>query len=78
MLFRYGSGAFAPGPAAPQTVGEAAERAADNFLGGLNMLLIVFVMLSPWLLIALLIWGAIRFARRRLVRPPLAGEAEGA
>ncbi len=78
MLFRYGSGAFAPGPAPRASVGEAAERAADTFLGGLNMLLIVFVTLSPWLLTALLIWGAIRFARRRLVRPPLTGEAEGA
>ena len=78
ILFRYGSGAFAPGPAPRATVGEAAERAADTFLGGLNMLLIVFVTLSPWLLTALLVWGAIRFARRRLVRPPLAGEAEGA
>ncbi len=78
MLFRYGSGAFAPGPAPQATVGEAAERAADNFLGGLNILLILFVTLSPWLLTALLIWGAIRFARRRLARPPLPGEAGSA
>ena len=44
-------------PSAPPTLSSAA----------LNMLLIVFVTLSPWLLTALLVWGAIRFARRRLV-----------
>lgn len=66
MLFRYGSGAFAPGPAAPPTIGEAAENAAESFLGGLNIIAIVFVTLSPWILTVLLIWGAIRLARRRL------------
>ena len=88
ILFRYGSGAYAPGPAPQATVGEAAERAADNFLGVLNILLIVFVTLSPWVLTGLLIWGAVRFAgagssgrrsraRRRAPEPsplPRAGE----
>jgi Domain of unknown function (DUF4349) len=69
ILFRYGSGAFAPGPAPAPNVGEAAERAADTFLGGLNIVAVVFVTLSPWILLALLIWGAIRLARRRLARP---------
>lgn len=66
ILFRYGSGAFAPGPAPRQTIGEAAENAADNFLGGLNIVAIVFVTLSPWLLLLLAIWGTVRFVRRRM------------
>jgi hypothetical protein len=66
MRFRYGSGALAPGAAPRQTIGEATENAAESFLGGLNILAIVFVTLSPWLLTLLLIWGAIRFLRRRL------------
>ncbi len=65
MLFRYGSGALAPGPARQPTVSEAFERSTDNFLGGLNMLLVVFVTISPWLLTALLIWGLVGFIRRR-------------
>jgi len=73
MLFRYGSGAFAPGPAPRQSLGQAAENAADNFLGGLNILAIIFVTLSPWILTILLIWGAVRFARRRLAGTPDAG-----
>ena len=74
ILFRYGSGAFAPGPAPAPTVSDAAERAADNFLGGLNLIAVVFVTLSPWILLALLIWGAIRLVRRRPAKP----EAEAA
>ena len=70
MVFRYGSGIYAPGPAPRMTVGEAAENAADSFLGGLNILLIVFVTLSPWLLAALMIWAVVRFVRRRLAAAP--------
>lgn len=66
MEFRYGSGAFAPGPAPRQTVAGAAGNAAESFLGGLNMLAIVFVTLAPWLLMLLLIWAGIRFVRRRM------------
>lgn len=77
MLFRYGSGRFAPGPARGPTLAEAAESAADNFLGGLNIVLVLFVTLSPWLLTGLLVWGGFRFARRRLAKP-LAAETEAA
>jgi len=73
ILFRYGSGALAPGPAPEQTVGEAAERSADNFIAGMRILMIIFVTLSPWALAGLLIWGAVRFARRRLPAPGPAG-----
>ncbi len=75
ILFRYGSGALAPGPAPEQTVAEAAERSADNFMAGMRILMIIFVTLSPWALAGLLIWGAVRFARRRL---PARGPAEAA
>ena len=78
MLFRYGSGAFAPGPAPRQTIGETAENAADSFLGGLNILAIVFVTLSPWLLLLLAIWAAVRFVRRRLAPAGAAHEPEAA
>ena len=37
ILFRYGSGALAPGPAHEPTIGEATTRAADNFLGALKL-----------------------------------------
>jgi len=79
ILFRYGSGDLAPGPARQATVSEAFERSTDNFLGGLNILLVIFVTLSPWLLTGLAIWALVRFLRRRRV---LAGgpaaEAEAA
>ena len=69
MLFRYGSGRFAPAGGRNLTVGEAAENAGDAFLGGIRILLIVFVTLSPWLLSGLLIWLSVRALRRRLTRP---------
>jgi hypothetical protein len=75
ILFRYGSGNLAPGPARAATVGEAFERSTDNFLGGLNILIVIFVTLSPWLLAGLAIWGLVRFLRRR--RVPAAGPAAG-
>jgi len=65
MLFRYGSGALAPGPARAATVREATERAADTFLGGLRAVLIVFVTISPWALTAFLLWAGFQFVRRR-------------
>ena len=65
ILFRYGSGDLAPGPARAATLGEATERAADNFLGGLKTLAIIFVTLSPWALTGFLLWAGFRFVRRR-------------
>jgi hypothetical protein len=75
ILFRYGSGNLAPGPARAATVSEAFERSTDNFLGGLNILIVVFVTISPWLLTGLAIWGLVRFVRRR--RVPAAGPEAG-
>jgi hypothetical protein len=72
ILFRYGSGAFAPGPARAPTLGEATERAADTFLGALKWLLIAFVTISPWALLALLLWLGFRAARKRWPGGPAA------
>lgn len=68
MLFRYGSGRFAPASGRSLTVGDAAENAAHAFLGALRVLLIVFVTLSPWLLTGLLTWLGVRAFRRRLAK----------
>jgi hypothetical protein len=69
MLFRYGSGALAPGPARQATLRESTERAADNFVGGLRTVLIVFVTISPWALTAFLLWAGFHFVRRRRSGP---------
>jgi hypothetical protein len=73
ILFRYGSGAFAPGPGRGPTIGEATVRAADNFLGALKFLLIAFVTISPWALTGLLLWLGFRAVRKR--RPAKADAA---
>jgi hypothetical protein len=79
ILFRYGSGAFAPGPARQPTIGEATERAADNFLGALKFLLIAFVTISPWILLGLLLWIGFRAARKRWPgKPAVETETAGA
>ena len=70
ILFRYGSGNLAPGPARAPTVSEAFENATDSFRGGINMLLVILVTLSPWILSALGIWWLIRLFRRRLPAAP--------
>lgn len=74
ILFRYGSGALAPGPAREPTVGEATERAAENFLGGLKYIFILFVSISPWVLLGLLLWIGFRAARKRWPGKPVAAE----
>lgn len=76
ILFRYGSGAFAPGPGRGPTIGEATERAADNFLGALKAIIIFFVTISPWVLIGLLLWLAFRAARKRWPGRPVAPPTE--
>ncbi|HTU10321.1 MAG TPA: DUF4349 domain-containing protein [Allosphingosinicella sp.] len=68
--FRYGSGAFAPGPGRGPTLGEATTRAADNFLGALKTLLIFLVSISPWALTGLLLWLGFRAVRKRRSAAP--------
>jgi hypothetical protein len=76
IQFRYGSGAFAPGPGRGPTLGQATARAADNFLGVLKTLAIIFVSISPWMLTGLLLWLGFRAARKRRPARPAAPEAE--
>ena len=76
MLFRYGSGDLAPGPARPPTLREALKDTGDDFLDSLTFLLIVLVRLLPWATAALIGWGLFRVVRRRLAPRPAAGEPE--
>ena len=69
ILFRYGSGDLAPGPARAPTVSEAFENATDSFRGAINMLLVILVTLSPWVLSGLGIWWLVRLFRRRSATP---------
>jgi hypothetical protein len=65
MTFFYGSGHFVPGPQPRRPVGETLEDAWENFLDGASILFIVLVTLLPWALLALLVWLAVRWIRRR-------------
>jgi len=65
ILFHYGSGNLAPGPARGPSVSQAFENATDSFRAGVNMLLVILVTLSPWLLTGLGLWWLVRFLRRR-------------
>jgi len=71
MLFRYGSGNLAPGPAGPPSLREAARDTGNDFLYSLNLLLVVLVRLLPWGVAGLLAWGVIRALRRRFTARPL-------
>lgn len=65
VVFNYASGELADNLDGRPSIGRAAERAGDNFLYGLTIMFILAVTLAPWLLLALLVWLAFRFARRR-------------
>jgi hypothetical protein len=66
MIFRYGSGNLAPGPAEAPSLREAVADTGDDFMTSLTMLLVVLIRLLPWAVAGLLIWGVIAFLRRRL------------
>lgn len=65
MVFEYGSGDFVPGYDARPSFRRAAGRAGDNFVEGVYVLFVIVVTLLPWALIALLLWAAFRYLRRR-------------
>jgi hypothetical protein len=76
MQFRYGSGALAPGFDQPPSLADALEDTGDDFLYSLTVLLVVLVRLLPWAVAGLLVWGVVRYVRRRwLPKPPEAVEA---
>ena len=75
MLFRYGSGNLAPGPAPAPSLREALGDTGDDLLYSLTILLVVLVRLLPWGVAALLVWGMVRYLRRRFRQvPPGAAE----
>lgn len=75
ILFRYGSGAYAPGEARQPSLTETARDSGEDALYGLTLLLRVLIMLAPWALVAGLAWFLIRLIRRRLF--PALPEAGG-
>ena len=76
MVFQYGSGELVPGFDNEPSIRRAAERARDNFLDGVAMVLIIAVTLLPWLIVALLGWWAFRAIRRRWFVKPAAETRE--
>jgi hypothetical protein len=77
MLFRYGSGTLAPGFTRTPTIAEALDEAGKDFKSSLNLLLVMLVRLLPWAALGLIVWAAIRFARRRF-QPKLRATESGA
>lgn len=74
VIFRYGSGSFAPGVDEGPTLTQAAEETGESALYGLYILLRILIILSPWAIGAGLIWGAVHLIRRRR-RPATAAAA---
>jgi hypothetical protein len=68
MTFEYGSGDLVPGFDTRRPIHDALDLAGNNFIDGVAMLFVVVVTLLPWVLLALLVWLAIRFVRRRWFR----------
>jgi hypothetical protein len=67
MLFRYGSGNLTPGPAQPPSLSDTVEDTSEDFMAGMTMLLAVLIRLLPWGVVALLVFGVIRYLRRRFL-----------
>ena len=78
ILFRYGSGAYAPGEAEQPTLTETARESGEDALYGLTLLLRVLIVLLPWALAAGLVWFFVRLIRRRLFPAAPAAGPEGA
>lgn len=68
ILFRYGSGRFAPGPAEAPTLAETAQTSGESALAGLLLLLRLLLILAPWAAVGALGWWAVRRIRRHI--PP--------
>jgi len=65
VVFHYGSGDLVPGFDDRSPIATALERASDNFVSGIAVLLVIGLTLLPWALLAfLLIWLYRRFGWR--------------
>lgn len=69
MVFNYGSGNLVPGDAERRPLARVFEDAADTFLDVATLLLILVVTLGPWVLLAALLWWAVRRLRQRFGKP---------
>ena len=63
MTFAYESGEMAPG------IRRSLHNGFDNLAGGLEVMLTLAISLLPWIVLALLIWWAIRFLKARITKP---------
>jgi len=77
MVFNYSSNDFAEGFGPPPTLKQSLDHALANFLDSMMVLLRILIVLLPWALAALIVWGLVRFVRRRwFPRTPPAPAAE--
>ncbi|MBX3562851.1 MAG: hypothetical protein KF780_13685 [Sphingomonas sp.] len=74
VLFRYGAGRYAPGPAPTPTLAETARDSGETALAGLLLLLRLIIIAAPWALAGLAGWWIVRRLRRHL--PPLTNRPE--
>jgi hypothetical protein len=63
MTFDYASGDMAPG------LRRSLREGFGNLVGGLEVMLMLAITLLPWALLALGVWGAFRFFKRRSSPP---------
>lgn len=69
MVFRYGAGRYAPGPAAPAPLRETAAQSGESALFMLGLLLRLVILLAPWALAGLGVWWLVRRLRRTNTAP---------
>ncbi len=78
VLFRYGSGRYAPGPAPTPTLAETARDSGETALAGLLLLLRLIIIAAPWALAGLAGWWIIRRISRYMPSPAQRTEADAA
>jgi hypothetical protein len=66
VVFQYASGDLVPSFDTRPSVRRSAERAWDNLLEGLGIIVIILVTLVPWAVLGLILWWLSRPLRRRL------------
>ncbi len=65
MVFNYGSGGVVPGFDVRSPLKNALQQSWDNLVGGFAAILVIFITLIPWVLLAALLVAAYRLAARR-------------
>ena len=77
MVFNYGSGGVVPGFDVRSPLRNALQQSWDNLVGGVAAILVIFITLIPWALLAALLVVAYRLAARRWNRPGSGGGEAG-